>query len=63
MGEAFWRAVFISADSPVVRGQQAGDGAAETAEGNAVLTEPHNQRCHLGERREVLGEALLVKGS
>ena len=63
MGETLWRAVFVFADSPVVRGHQAGDSAAETAEWNAVLAEPPNHRCHLGGQGEVLGEALLRNGS
>ena len=41
MGKTLWCAIVFPADFPLVRGEKAGDGAAETAEGDTVPTELH----------------------
>ena len=62
MCQTFWRAIVSSTQPPVVDGEQAGDGATEAAEGDAVFAELHHQWGNLGGSRDVLGDILVGNG-
>ena len=62
VSQTLWRAVFSSAQLPVVHGQEAGDGPAEAAERDTVVCELDHQWRNLGWWRKVLRDVLGGNG-